>query len=215
METAEAEVEETKKQYHAAVADRSKLREESEALRREMKGMEGEYQKLKAEKEQLGKSQGQLAGYGRQIENLCWEIKKAEKRFKQVPLGPLGLHVAVRPDAQEWAGPVENAIGAAINNFVVTCHEDRQLLQDMCRRCDCGHFVNIVTMPASQGKHRVREPNDRRIKSVAQSISVEEPAIWNALVDWAKIDTSAVFKTHQEADRAIIRNGGALWLPAG
>lgn len=200
-----------KEQYEALGRDRKRLMEESERLRREMQDDSVRAKELGQEKDRLSKAQGELAGYGREVEYLCKEIKKAEKRFKQPPLGPLGLHIALRGDAQEWAGPVENAIGPAINNFVVTCHEDRQLLQDLCRRCSCG-WINIVTMPAGQAKHRVREPNARNIKPVTHCITVEEPAVWNTLVDWAKIDSSAVFRTNDDAERAMVLDGqGAFW----
>ncbi len=202
-------------EYEALRNDRATLVERDADIVRKMNQLKAEKSDLDNEKRRLGSAQGKLAGYGAQIDNLVKELEKpaVAQRFKSPPLGPLGQYVTVRNDSQEWAGPVENAIGGGMVNFVVAHHEDRRVLQDLCKRFNCA-WITIVTMPPGQGKYRVREPTAQGIKSVAQCVAVEHDIVWNALVDWAKIDTSAVFRTHKEADKALIKDhrGACLCL---
>lgn len=196
---------EANQQYEALVQERRQLKTQFDEAHQEMNKIKSDFDRLDKEKKEVGKAKGKLAGYGRQMEELCNEIERQKNQFEKKPLGPLGVHVTINPDSEEWAGPVENAIGSSISNFIVTCHKDRQLLQSMCKRFNCT-WVTIVTMRPDQAKHNVRLPTVRGIKSVAQCISVDDPLVWNALVDWAKIDTSAVFSDHNDAHRALIRD---------
>lgn len=212
LEGVEAELEQVERDYAALGEDRKRLKENDQRTRGEMGRLQHELKKHTEEKARLSKAEGQLAAYGDKMERLVNEIKRQAAKFSAPPLGPLGLHVKLKEDATQWAGPVENAIGAAIANFVVRSQKDRALLQDICHKLGC-HWVTVITMKPSTTEYRVREPTARGIRSVAQCVSVEEPVVFNALVDWAKIDTSGVFRDHGEAMASCVRDrAGALYV---
>lgn len=192
-------------EYAKLQDERKGLIEEDQRKRQEMGRLQQEVKKLTAEKAHLSKAEGQLAAYGQQIERLVDEINRQAAKFSAPPLGPLGMHIKLKEDATQWAGPVENAIGASIGHFIVKSQRDRQLLQDICHKLNCP-WVTIYTMPPTNRKHPVKVPNARGVRSVAQCINVEEPLVWNALVDWAKIDTSAVFRDNREAEASFVRD---------
>lgn len=205
LEGVEAELEQVNKDYTALGEERKRLLADDRRKREEMGRLQEEFDKHTEEKKRLSKAEGQLAAYGAQMERLVNEIKRQAAKFSAPPLGPLGLQVKLKEGATQWADPVENAIGAAVTNFVVRSQKDRALLQDICHKLGC-HWVTVITMKPSTTEYRVREPTARGIRSVAQCVSVEEPVVFNALVDWAKIDTSGVFRDHGEAMASCVRD---------
>ena len=195
LEKGRREMEDAKK----AVMD---ARSEVRAADGRVKGVEGE---LKG----LGKGGGEgennpVAVYGEGAVRVVREMEKLRSRFRDAPVGPLGLHIKVKDGKQEWGRSVENAIGSILSGFIVTNHEDRRVLQDIIRQC--GTQASVFTLPAGQKRYTLRPPqcsnphNGVAFVMLADCISVDNDLVWNCLVDWARMDGSAFTRTMKEAE---------------
>jgi structural maintenance of chromosomes protein 6 len=59
-------------------------------------------------------------------------IKRNRNQFKDMPIGPLGIHVKVK--RQEWAKLCEVIFGKNLNGFLVTNFEDQQALRSILHK---------------------------------------------------------------------------------
>jgi len=195
LETGRREVEDAKK---AAMDARSEV----QAAERRVKGLEGELNVLG--KGGIGGDNNPVAVYGEGAGRVVREMEKMRSRFRDSPVGPIGLHIKVKDGKQEWGGSVENAIGSILSGFIVTNHEDRRVLQDIMRRC--GTQASVFTLPAGQRRHTLRPPecsnphNGVAFVMLADCIAVDNDLVWNCLVDWARMDGSAFTRTMKEAE---------------
>jgi chromosome segregation ATPase len=141
--------------------------------------------------------------YGEGAVKVVNEIGRQRNRFKEVPVGPIGLHIKVKDGKQEWAGSIENAIGSSLSGFIVTNHDDRRVLQDIIRRFGCNFSVYTLS---HQRRHSLRQPqcsnphNGVPFAMLADCIAVDNDLVWNCLVDWARMDGAAFTRTMEEAE---------------
>ena len=70
------------------------------------------------------------------------EIQRRRNEFKEMPIGPLGVHVKIRESKEQWADICENIFGRALNGFLVTNYEDLKLLQGILDKKDW--YCNVV-----------------------------------------------------------------------
>jgi structural maintenance of chromosomes protein 6 len=59
------------------------------------------------------------------------QIQARRSQFKQMPIGPLGMHVKILKE--EWADICEQLFGAKLNGFLVSSHEDQITLAKILR----------------------------------------------------------------------------------
>jgi len=60
------------------------------------------------------------------------EIQRNKARFREMPIGPLGLYVKVLPGkAHDWAKICETIFGRNLNGFLVTNYEDQVTLRQI------------------------------------------------------------------------------------
>ena len=191
-------------------------KEEGEARREwmsaqaEVRVAEGKVRAVEGELRGLGKEGGEggnnpVAVYGEHAVKVVNEMQRQRNRFREAPVGPIGLHIKVKDGKQEWAASIENAIGSTLAGFIVTCHEDRRVLQDIIRHCRAN--FSVYTLPAGQKRHSLRQPqcsnphNGASFAMLADCIAVDNDLVWNCLVDWARMDGAAFTRTMKEAEQ--------------
>ena len=55
----------------------------------------------------------EVSVYGDRMVNIVREIQRRTAEFRDVPIGPLGLHIKVKDEYKEWSRPLEAAIGTS------------------------------------------------------------------------------------------------------
>jgi chromosome segregation ATPase len=100
-----------------------------------------EIRKLLAERKnnlhELTKSKAStLSVYHKNMPAVMVEIQRRKKEFKDIPIGPLGVHVKIKESKEQWADICENIFGRTLNGFLVTNYEDLRLLQSIMDKKD-------------------------------------------------------------------------------
>lgn len=80
---------------------------------------------------------------GDRVIQLLRVIEKHHHKFKQPPIGPIGVHLKLI-DGDRWAPAVENAIGKLLNSFIVTDHKDSLTLRSCAREAHYPHLHIII-----------------------------------------------------------------------
>jgi len=99
-----------------------------EALREPQQSLEQAKNRLQGLR---SKGNQQMAGYHESLQHLLRAINN-ESRFKQKPVGPMGLHVRLLQP--EWSSIIESWFAQALEAFVVTSKHDQNILTELMRR---------------------------------------------------------------------------------
>jgi len=129
-----------KEKYQKAMeasAEMDRLVKEKEAKEREAKETVArartELADLNRQKNELmaTKASG-LAKYHQNMPRAMDMIQRSRNQFKQLPIGPLGVHVKVK--RQEWSRICEVIFGRNLNGFLVTNFEDQHTLKSILQK---------------------------------------------------------------------------------
>lgn len=96
---------------------------------------EREINKLRDDVRDLNASKNeQILRFGPRMLDLCNDIKQMfeNKKFKQMPLGPLGMYVEVKD--YKWALAIEECVGPMLTAFLCGSFEDERVLQSVIAR---------------------------------------------------------------------------------
>ena len=89
----------------------------------------------------LKKNDGnKLSVYGQKTVDMCRKIDEGKRRrqFQGQVIGPIGLHVKIKPGEEQFAGIAELALGSAnLGRFIVTEDADRATLMRFRRELGC------------------------------------------------------------------------------
>ena len=89
----------------------------------------------------LKKNDGnKLSVYGQKTVDMCSKIDEGRRRrqFQGQVIGPIGLHVKIKPGEEQFAGIAELALGSAnLGRFIVTEDADRATLMRFRRELGC------------------------------------------------------------------------------
>lgn len=187
------------------LAEMEEVKKAGDVARFDVMNAQGAVKRVEKELHCLGRDgaggNNPVAVYGEAVMGVVREIQRQKKRFREVPVGPIGLHVKVKDGAQEWAGPVENAIAGMLSGFIVTSHEDRRVLQDVMRNVRQADNLSVYTVTPGLPRHVLQTSRGSNVLNgvpfhmVADCVAVDNDYVWNCLVDWAKMDGSAVTQT--------------------
>ncbi|PSK54037.1 hypothetical protein B9Z65_7843 [Elsinoe australis] len=81
-----------------------------------------------------------VKAYNPNTSNLLRAVQN-ERRFKDRPVGPLGLHVKLLKP--EWSSVVETTFGQVLESFVVTNSQDQSILRELQQRNNCHGDIYI------------------------------------------------------------------------
>ena len=100
----------------------------------------------------LKKSDGnKLSIYGQKTVDMVRKIDEAKRRrqFQGSVIGPIGVHIKIKPGEEKFAGIAELALGSAnLGRFIVSNDQDRSILmrfrQELrCNARECGVFTSV------------------------------------------------------------------------
>ena len=81
---------------------------------------------------------GELAPYSAAMKRLCKDIDANVDQFKSKPIGPLGRHIKLTPEASkndELSSLLEIKLGQYhLKSFLLVCHQDRIVLDRMMKK---------------------------------------------------------------------------------
>merc|ERR1719187_90491 len=197
----------------------SKIKEdiEKEQLIRQELTSKGERKVLlQRELEELEGAQGSeqhLAVFGAKIPQIELAIKRNASRFQQVPIGPVGAHVKLRGEAAsnpDLARLVETELSRAqITSYLCNSDEDRRqlsrLLDDVYGTDR--HKPRIFTSKFIHRPHNVIRPvvNHKDTNLLMDLLHIENPVVFNHLVDQKSIESVLVCKSRDTAKALMTR----------
>lgn len=165
----------------------------------------------------ISAQKNRLALLGHDIPKVCQLIKANKNRFNKAPIGPIGMYIKLKD--LKWANPVEFCIRKAMNNFICDSQQDRQALDRLCRENNVRPPDLITTkyffvvydaiMYFRFVDHKVNTAENeplQEIHTVLRSIDVENPTVYNSLVDQFSLEDFMLIESDDEARHLMRRN---------
>ena len=135
-----------------------------------------------------------LGMIGNELPRVVAEIEKT--RFRERPVGPIGMHVKVKDGhGRRWGKAVEKILGWMLKAFVVTNTEDQYTLKGILMRLNCAHFIKIVYQ---ERRARYDIPRLDGALTVNDVIAVDNDSVFNCLIDQSNPDTVIMCKDEDE-----------------
>ena len=125
-------VETAKKSFDAATTALKKCQGDKQQLDEAVSRAKGHL--AAAQREQSGNGQTRLNRYGQNLQAVYAEIDKFRWQGGK-PIGPLGLHVKVKPGEEKYIKVIESAMGINFVSWAVTTASDRAQLMQIFKRC--------------------------------------------------------------------------------
>ena len=161
-------------------------------------------QQLKTDIGQL-ESQGsnRLAKFGAKVPALMKLIEHNERKFERPPR-LIGAAVGLPREHAKWARAIDGIVGREMKSMLVTSHNDRKLLNELRSQARC-HAMEApaVVQKFSDKKYAVNQV-DKRWLTIERALEIEDPWVYNALVNMAKIEGQLLFDTKEKCEAAII-----------
>ena len=191
--------------------------EKERAIRKELGNKKDRERLLRQELRELesaGKSEQHLAVFGAKVPLLEAAIRRNKQSFRQVPIGPVGAHVKLTGEAAanpEVARLVETELTRAhITSFLCDNDEDRRQLSRLCDEVfggDARGKPRIFTSKFIHNKHSVVKPviSNRDSVVLLNLLHIENPIVFNFLVDQRSIESVLVCKTQDVAKSLTTR----------
>lgn len=88
-----------------------------------------------------------VRAFGEQMPEVLKAVAKvvAKGAFHRPPIGPIGMHCAMRPEASAWSLPLEAICSRELDNFLVHDHHDRTVLQAVLKKFGASNGILIVS----------------------------------------------------------------------
>ncbi len=182
-------------------------------LQDEMKTSESELSRLKASKTVP------INKYGNNMSGLISLINENESRFASRPVGPIGLHVKLKPGCEKWAGLIEMNLsrGKTLCGFLVFRISDIKLLQSLMQKCGLRSDDHPVFNRNDRTQPRYRfsdnEVPSREIITMLDVLEIDDDNVFRHLVDVHYINTTMMAETYENVERMFEKRNGANALP--
>lgn len=156
------------------------------ACQNELQNCTGQIQKLQ------GSTKDALAVYGHPMSQMIKRIEQLhkQKKFTELPRGPLGRYIEV-PD-KKYKSAVENILDQSLTSFYVCCDKDRILMSQVLKDFPDLARTPIITgafhhqvYDVRNGMAQINSDDGRRLMDV---IKVSDPVVMNCLIDQRHIE---------------------------
>ncbi|SPQ94326.1 unnamed protein product (mitochondrion) [Plasmodiophora brassicae] len=147
-----------------------------------------------------------LNAFGQRMTELVAVIDKHASRFRAPVIGPIGAHVTVLNERHVVA--VQSAMTTKLLcGFLVDSDTDQQQLMAIFKNFfGRQRFPFIVVMKRSTQKYAIpRESPYGNVPTVLESVEIDDPWVFNALVDRARIENSLLLDS-ADAAMSKLRN---------
>jgi predicted nucleic acid-binding Zn-ribbon protein len=109
------------------------------------------------------------------------EKAKQARKFRGKVIGPIGKFVKVAAGKENFAALAEHAMGQGmLDRFIVTCDDDRLLLNDIRRKAGCGKECGVFQQAPTR-RYSVPAPAVEGTETVASVLSVSDELVFNCL----------------------------------
>jgi len=190
-----------KREYTIAFESKQDYNRENPLDEQSLRSLKDEAARLKQEEKNMRKAQhSRIDAYGPEIVKLRKSIEQ-EKRWKNRPIGPLGMEIDVQDKNAVFA--IESALKQQITAFAVTNHDDRRLLQSLVNENKIKMMINIFTQ--SPGP-RYNTPQVEGVTTVQNMITIASDLVFNVLVDQANIESLALAQSDEEARNMVAKH---------
>eukprot|EP00117_Sycon_ciliatum_P012997 scpid28026/ scgid13842/ Structural maintenance of chromosomes protein 6 len=152
--------------------------------------------------EQLRSSkQNRVQVFGRGYADLVHRIDAAhrQRQFRKKPIGPLGLHLNLHDE--KWALAVEACVSRGIlSGFLVDNGEDKRVVQQLIRDARMERPPTIIITRFLDSRHDVtRNKAHTNHPTVMDVLDIDNPVVFNALVDQRNVESHVLVHDAQEA----------------
>ena len=177
-----------------------KLNEARAALSEERTACNNKERELK---ELAKKRNNKLAVFGPSMVEFVAELKKQEKTFKKMPIGPFGNLMQLKKNVtKEQARAVEANLWAAFAGFIVDNFQDK-LIFDNIQKARKTNFPLIVSEFASQVYDISRGRCHSQYPTIYDLLEFGDVNVANCLIDQKKIDMILVVPKDEDAQRLL------------
>ncbi|EQC27660.1 hypothetical protein SDRG_14568 [Saprolegnia diclina VS20] len=194
MEEFAAELDDVEGQYVACSQQKREASGEVERLTSRLRALESQ-------------SQNKLVAFGNQIPRLQQAIQDNLHKFSAPPIGPLGMYFSLKPEHQQYAVAAEVVLKNVIGSYLLANGRDKNVLDNLKRQ---------MNVPPSQANILIAKRTGRRYDNVhvprgplgdhavISLLDIDNPDVYNVLVDVAKIESKYVYPTRKEAEDATM-----------
>uniref|UniRef100_A0AC34GXS6 RecF/RecN/SMC N-terminal domain-containing protein n=1 Tax=Panagrolaimus sp. ES5 TaxID=591445 RepID=A0AC34GXS6_9BILA len=146
----------------------------------------------------------QMARFGRDTTNILKYIEQYANKFSKKPIGPVGMHVKLHD--KKWENGVEFLMKNNLAHYLCDNAKDRQVFDNMLKHHGI-HQVPVATVKFADHKYNTAsaEP-DRQILTVAREAIIDEPTVYNYLVDVLHIETVMLIEKDNEGREIMSSN---------
>ncbi|KAI9785860.1 MAG: Structural maintenance of chromosomes protein 6 [Peltula sp. TS41687] len=149
----------------------------------------------------LLRSQGQHVEVFHERMPLLLRAINDERRFRQMPVGPVGNHVRLLKP--EWSSILEKSLGGILSSFIVTSINDQNILSELMRRVNCVCPVLIGNnQPIDTSNH---EP-DPTFDTTLRVLEIDNELVKRQLIIAQAIEQTILIQSWPEANN--IMNSG-------
>jgi hypothetical protein len=158
------------------------------------------------------------------LQDLVNEIKRTyeSKRFKQMPIGPIGMYI--EPKNKQWSLAIEQCIGSTwLTSFICGNHQDEAILHQLINR----HVNQINKRPrvivtdfnAKLYDYNKYRPDYREYPTVYEMLNIKDTVVANTLFDMRRIESILLLPNMNAGYEVIERNSNQncseAFLPNG
>ena len=161
------------------------------------KGLLIEIGKVKQERDNIMRSaDGKLSIYGPRMADIKRTIQ-ADRGYVGNVFGPLGMHVKLDVQYKEYSRSVETGIGRRmLTAFLVSSSDDRRRLFATLQRFGAADHHTIIVKPASSSRYAIQPIPG--LLTIADTLIIEEDAVFNALVDQGSIERALLVRDYND-----------------
>lgn len=175
-----------------------------------------------------------LARFGEEVVEIARRIKQRDREFSYIPVGPIAHHVNLIDHS--WAGAIEVALGRhLLLTYIVHDTKDAILLKSMFPR---KFKPNVLISNFGRGRYDIGHGDMPALqqyggyRTILETMEIRNDAVFNALVDMAKIERNVLSSEddvkrlawkrvpnvhmvwNKYGERAYIRNGSNTFRQA-
>ena len=133
---------------------------------------------------------GELAPYSAAMKRLCKDIEANVDQFKSKPIGPLGRHIKLTPEAaknDELSSLLEIQLGQyRLKSFLVECKQDQIVLDRMMKKHYPTKQPMIITKGYPRGRYDIRKV--LAWPTIVDYLIFQKDEVFNYFVDIASKD---------------------------
>ena len=139
-----------------------------------------------------------LNQFGRNVSQVMNAINQSKSKFREMPIGPLGMYVKLEPgQGRQWGKAVEKSIGKSLQSFIVTNASDQRILTDLIRQCGASYDHKVIYQ-SKGGRYNVpRIPGATTVNDVCL---VDDDRVFNCLIDQCGLDTYMLINHERDID---------------